>query len=86
MLACTPPLPPETESFEAAEAAYRQGDYQDAIDGYQAFLKNYPASPLARVARQRLHAINRELRAVLKRTDMPRPHYRDQSANTTAIK
>jgi hypothetical protein len=77
--ACEPPLPPETESFEAAEVAYRKGSYQEAIDGYESFLRHYPASPLARIARLRLRAINREVGAVLKRHDMPTPEYREPS-------
>ena len=77
--ACEPPLPPETESFEAAEVAYRGGRYQEAIGGYEAFLKHYPASPLAKIARLRLRAINHEVGAVLKRNDMPRPDYRERA-------
>jgi hypothetical protein len=73
---CDGPTMAETDQFEAAEVYYRAGDYEEALDGYQAFLRHYPQSPLAEVAEQRIRTINREVSSMLGRSDMPRPVYR----------
>ena len=73
----------QTNSFEIAETAYKTGDYKSALDGYEGFLRAYPSSPLAQVARLRIRCIHREVRSLLGRTDTPRPMYRGQSPNAT---
>lgn len=73
--ACEDPRQTQTEAFEAAEAHYRNGEYDAALDGYQAFLEAYPESPLAETAELRIRGIHREVRSVLMRKDMPRPRY-----------
>lgn len=65
----------QTRAFEAAEEHYRDGEYDAALDGYQAFLEAYPTSPLAETAELRIRSIHREVRSVLMRKDMPRPRY-----------
>lgn len=81
---CAPQASPETESFERAEVAYRRGEYKRALGDYEVFLKTYPSSPLARVARQRIRCLNREVQALLGRHGMPRPIYLPPPQNTTA--
>lgn len=73
--ACEDPQRTQTQAFEYAEAHYRNGDYDAALDGYQAFLKAYPTSPLAETAELRIRCIHHEVRAVLMRKDTPRPRY-----------
>lgn len=65
----------ETAMFESAEVQLRQGNYEDAIEGYQAFLEQYPNSPLASTAEMRLRNIHREVSSVMERTGSPRPTY-----------
>ncbi len=84
LTACQPSARTETESFESAEVAYREGRYEAALDGYEGFLKRYPRSPLADIAKTRIRTINREVRSMLGRTDTPRPMYRAPSDNATA--
>ncbi len=80
---CQPHQAPRTESFELAEVAYRHGDYDAALANYEGFLKRYPMSPLAQMARLRVRCIEREVRAMLDRPDAPRPIYRAQRPDTT---
>lgn len=75
LAACEPPGKTETVLYEEAEVHYRAGDYQRALDGYESFLKLYPESPLADVARIRIRSINREVNAVLGRSDIPKPKW-----------
>jgi outer membrane protein assembly factor BamD (BamD/ComL family) len=75
VVACEDPQQTQTQAFEYAEAHYRAGDYDAALDGYQAFLEAYPQSPLAETAELRIRCIHREVRSVLMRKDMPRPRY-----------
>lgn len=72
---CDGPRETQTVLFERAEAFYRDGDYDAALDGYQAFLAAYPDSPLSETAELRIRCIHREVRSVLMRKDMPRPRY-----------
>lgn len=73
---CEDPEKTETEAFEKAEAYYRDGEYEAALDGYQAFLEAYPNSPLAETAELRIRSINREVGAVMMQDKMPRPEYK----------
>ncbi len=84
MTACRPSEVTETESFEKAEVAYREGRYKSAIDDYEKFLVRYPHSPLAEVAELRIRTISREIQSMLGRTDTPPPLYRGEA--TDAIK
>lgn len=61
--------------FEAAEVNYREGDYSAALEGYQDFLRRYPASPLATTAEMRVRNIRREVSSLMERTGSPRPTY-----------
>ena len=83
--ACSSVRETETQSFERAEQAYRQGDYHAALEGYHAFIKRHPKSPLTRMAKLRIRCVQREVRAMLDRSDMPRPIYRSASPNTTPL-
>ncbi len=82
--ACEDPQQTQTQAFEYAEAHYRSGEYDAALDGYQAFLEAYPKSPLAETAELRIRCIHREVRSVLMRKDMPRPRYVGASDNESA--
>ncbi len=73
--ACEDPQHTQTQAFQYAEAHYRDGDYDAALDGYQAFLDAYPDSPLAKTAELRIRCIHREVRAVMMQKDTPRPRY-----------
>ncbi len=72
---CQSSRPTETALFEEAEIAYRAGNYDGALNGYQAFLRTYPMSPLAKTAEMRLRNIRREVSSVMGRQGMPRPVY-----------
>lgn len=73
--ACDGPQKAETAAFEEAEVHYRAGDYDQALEGYQSFLRLYPESPLADVAEMRIHTIRREVKSMLGRSEMLRPVY-----------
>ena len=72
---CEGPEVTHTEAFERAESHYRAGEYDAALDGYQAFLEAYPESPLTETAKLRIRSINREVRSVMVRKNMPKPDY-----------
>ena len=74
-LGCDGPEITQTQAFERAEAHYRNGEYDAALDGYQAFLEAYPESPLTETVELRIRCINREVRSVMMRKEMPRPTY-----------
>lgn len=74
-IGCEGPEITQTQAFERAEAHYRNGEYDAALDGYQAFLEAYPDSPLTETVELRIRCINREIRSVMMRKDMPRPKY-----------
>ena len=61
--------------FEAAEQYYRQGNYEAALNGYQDFLRRYPASPLTDTAEMRVRNIRREVSSLMERPGSPRPIY-----------
>ncbi len=65
----------DTALFERAEQRLRSGDYEGATRDYEVFLENYPTSPFAPMARQRLTSIDRELEAVMGRRASPAPIY-----------
>ena len=64
--------------FDAAETAYRSGQYEVAHQNYTFFLKQNPDPQLARLAERRIHAIERESECVLGRKSGPRPAYVNQ--------
>lgn len=72
---CEDPEFTQTQAFENAEERYREGQYDAALDGYQAFLESYPTSPLAATAEMRIRGIHREVRAVMMQKETPRPRY-----------
>lgn len=72
---CQPQRHPERELFDEAEAAYRNGHYDRAIEHYEAFLKASPDHQLARLAQERILNIERELEVVMGRRNGPRPIY-----------
>ena len=55
-----------------------------ALDGYQGFLKRYPKSPLASVARTRIRCISREIRGLKGRKGVPLPIYKGGSSVSAA--
>lgn len=65
----------ETSAFEAAEVHYRHGNYGEALDGYQAFIKRYPQSPLASTVEMRIRSIHREVESVMTDRHALRPSY-----------
>lgn len=72
---CEAPELTQTQAFEYAEEHYRDGQYDAALDGYQAFLNSYPTSPLAATVEMRIRTIHREVRSVMMKKDVPRPRY-----------
>ena len=64
--------------FEAAEDAYRAGQYEVAHQNYTAFLKLNPDPQLARLSERRILAIEREIECVLGQKSGPRPAYVNQ--------
>lgn len=79
MGACLQTQNTETTSFERAEKYYRKGNYDKALVGYTAFVNEHPHSPLVKMAQLRIRCIQREVRGMLDRQDMPRPVYRGNS-------
>ncbi len=74
-LACEGTQKTETSMFESAEVDYRLGNYDNALSGYQAFLRRYPSSPLAPTAQMRVRSIHREVSSMMERPGTPRPVY-----------
>lgn len=74
-MACEDMVQTETAMFESAELHYRLGNYDEAITGYQAFLRQYPTSPLTKTVDMRMRTIHREVASILDRPGMPRPVY-----------
>lgn len=72
---CDDPQVAETTAFESAEIDYRDGNYADAMSGYQAFLARYPQSPLAPTVEMRLRSITHEVSSVMDTSGSPRPSY-----------
>lgn len=72
---CDESRPQRTDLFERAEQNYRRGEYDTALDQYQAFINQYPRSALADTARLRMRSLTREVEAMLDRKDMPQPLY-----------
>ncbi len=64
--------------FDAAEDAYRAGQYEIAHQNYSAFLKLNPDPQLARLSERRILAIEREIECVLGQKSGPRPAYVNQ--------
>ena len=82
-VACLPSEDAETQAFEHAEAYYRAGNYDRALQGYTRFLKSHPNSPMTKMANMRMRTIHREVRSMLARQDMPRPVYLGHAINAT---
>jgi outer membrane protein assembly factor BamD (BamD/ComL family) len=72
---CEPSERPRTSLFQQAEQHFKRGEYDDALDDYQAFLERFPRSPLAETARLRVRSINREVQSLMETQNMPEPHY-----------
>ena len=68
------------EYFEAAETAYRAGQYEMAHQQYTIFLKQNPDPQLRRLAERRILAIEREIECVLGQKSGPRPAYVNHDA------
>jgi len=66
---------PRTSLFQQAEQHFERGEYDDALDDYQAFLERFPRSPLAETARLRVRSINREVQSLMETQNMPEPQY-----------
>ncbi len=66
---------PRTSLFQQAEQHFERGEYDDALDDYQAFLERFPRSPLAETARLRVRSINREVQSLMETQNMPEPRY-----------
>lgn len=81
--ACLQTQNTETRSFEKAEIYYRKGNYDKALLGYSAFIHNHPNSPMVKMAKLRVRCIQREVRAMLDRQDMPKPVYRGNAIVAT---
>ena len=61
--------------FKEAERHFERGEYEAALDDYQAFLHRYPRSPLAETVKMRKKTVNHEVQSILSRDDMPEPRY-----------
>lgn len=83
MGACLPSENAETQAFEHAEAYYRAGNYDRALERYTRFLQSHPNSPMTKTAKMRVRTIHREVRSMLDRQDMPRPVYLGRALNAT---
>ena len=81
--ACLPSENAETQAFEHAEAYYRAGNYDRALEGYTRFLQSHPNSPMTKTAKMRVRTIHREVRSMLDCQDMPRPVYLGRALNAT---
>ncbi len=66
---------PRTSLFDEGEQHYERGEYDAALDDYQAFLQRFPRSPLAETARLRVRSINREVQSVMGASETPDPRY-----------
>lgn len=75
LLACQPPRRPQRELFDEAEIAYRSGNYDLAIEHYEAFRKTFPDHTLAPLAQQRINNIEREVNSVMQRKIGTKPIY-----------
>ena len=64
-----------TSLFETAERHFERGEYDAALDDYQAFVDRYPRSPLAETARLRIRSINREVQSMMNRKSGPEARY-----------
>ena len=64
-----------TSLFETAERHFERGEYDAALDDYQAFLERYPRSPLSDTARLRVRSINREIQSMMNRKSGPEARY-----------
>ncbi|MFB6264668.1 MAG: tol-pal system YbgF family protein [Bradymonadaceae bacterium] len=71
------------DRFELAETHHRRGEYAAALEDYQAFLDQYPKSPLADTARRRVRSINRLVRSTLNGETTPAPSYVGGRADRT---
>lgn len=76
----------ETRIFQEAEACYSDGDYDNAVQRYEAFLSAYPRSPLARTAELRLRTIEREIDSVMGSRGGNRPVYKRPDVPSTLDK
>lgn len=72
------------EYFEAAETAYRAGQYEIAHQHYTIFLKQNPDPQLRRLAERRILAIEREIECVLGQKSGPRPAYVNHDSHDTS--
>ena len=72
---CLPPSVDHTRVFHDAEDAYRQGNYEAALTGYESFLKLYGESPLSETAKLRIRTIRREVDATLGSRVGIKPNY-----------
>lgn len=63
------------DRFERAQRHHRGGEYAAALSDYQAFLDEYPNSPVAPTARQRVRALNRLVQSTLQRQMEPPAAY-----------
>ena len=75
LIACQPPRRPQRELFDEAEIAYRSGNYDLAIEHYEAFRKAFPDHTLAPLAQQRISNIEREVNSVMQRKIGTKPIY-----------
>ncbi len=82
---CAREQPEETLLFERAEASYTLGDYDGALAMYRLFLDQHALSPLAPIAEQRVHTIEREMDAIMGRRGAPAPVYASPFATTPTV-
>jgi hypothetical protein len=75
LAACQHAQKPQRAMFDEAEAAFRNGHYDAALERYEAFQKAFPDHPLAPLARQRVSNIEREFNAVMDRKAGAKPIY-----------
>lgn len=74
-LACERSPEQRTSQFREAETHFERGEYEQALDDYQAFVEQYPRHRLADTARLRIKSVNREVQSVMGRDDMQTPRH-----------
>ena len=74
-IGCQSQSQPARIYFDAAEEAYRTGQYEVAHQKYSLFLRQNPDPQLTRLAERRILSIEREIECVFGQKSGPRPSY-----------
>jgi hypothetical protein len=83
-LACERSPEQRTSLFREAETHFERGEYERALDDYQAFIEQHPRHRLADTARLRIESVNREVQSVMGRDDMQTPRHVVEESDSPA--